>query len=200
MPECKNPNHPKKGSSIKSEPIRDLDAIERIKDNLSGRPRDLLLFTMGINTALRLNELLGLEVRDVMYGVPGQILELKLSKQNRYRSVMINYPVYRAIAGWLDVHPDPQPSAPVFRSRKTGDALTVSTCSRMVKHWCAEAGLYGRYSGHSLRKTWATMMRTQYSAPLELISKALGHSCPNMTERYAGIVPEDVIALYRNEV
>jgi hypothetical protein len=58
-----NPNHPKKGSSIKVEPIRQKAAIQRIKAALlhGGKHRDYCLFVLGINTALRANELLGLD-------------------------------------------------------------------------------------------------------------------------------------------
>jgi len=41
-----NPNHPRKGSSIAVDPIRDPKAIETIKRLLQDRPRDLLLFVM----------------------------------------------------------------------------------------------------------------------------------------------------------
>ena len=57
-----NPNHPTAGSTIKVEPIRDKKAISRIKKILGDQPRDLCLFTLGINTAYRANELLSLKV------------------------------------------------------------------------------------------------------------------------------------------
>ena len=59
--EIKNPNHPKKGSAIKVEPIRDKKAIDRIKKQLRDSPRDLCLFILGINTAYRANELLAIK-------------------------------------------------------------------------------------------------------------------------------------------
>jgi len=46
------------------EPIRDRKKIAQIKNQLRGqrRYRDLLLFVVGINTALRISDLLGLQV------------------------------------------------------------------------------------------------------------------------------------------
>jgi len=46
------------------EPIRDRKKIAQIKNLLRGqvRFRDLLLFVVGINTALRISDLLGLQV------------------------------------------------------------------------------------------------------------------------------------------
>ena len=48
-----NPNHPPPGSRIKVEPIRTKKAIEVIKSSLRHNPRDLCLFTLGINTDQR---------------------------------------------------------------------------------------------------------------------------------------------------
>lgn len=200
MAKLKNPNHPKKGSSTKSQPIRDLRDVQRIKRNLKSRPRDHLLFVMGVNTAFRINELLSLQVRHVLYGVPGHIIDLKQSKQNAYRAVMVNEAVYEAIVRWLDVHPDPRPSAPLFVSKKTGEALTVPAAIDLVKSWCAEAGLIGSYSSHTLRKTWAYSQRVHFKEPILLISKALGHSSVEETVAYLGLVPDEVRALYLNVV
>ncbi|MDJ0922263.1 MAG: tyrosine-type recombinase/integrase [Henriciella sp.] len=194
---CKNPNHPKKGSSIKVHPIRDRTAIADIKRKLLPSPRNHLMFVMGINTAYRMNELLSLTVRQVEYAFPGTIIDLKQSKQDRYRAVMINEAVFPSLSRWLAEHPAPNKDAPLFPSRKTGDALSVSTCCSLVKGWCAEAGLQGHYGSHTLRKTWAYHMRITYGQPVELIMKALGHKTPEETLRYVGILPEEVLDLYK---
>jgi len=200
MTRIKNPNHPKKGSSIKAEPIRDHNAIKQIKHNLADNPRDLLLFTMGINTAYRINELLSLQVRDVLYAMPGSIIDLKQSKQSEYRAVLINHEVFNALAAWLSVHPDTKPTAALFRSNKTGQALTVPYCSQRVKAWCFRACLFGSYSAHSLRKTWGHTQRVKYGAPIDLLMRAFGHSSERETLRYLGILPDEVMQLYWNEV
>lgn len=148
----KNPNHPAKGSTIKVEPIRDLATIAVIKRRLAERPRDLCLFVLGINTAYRANELLSLTCGQVDYLRPGDVLALLQSKTRTHRAITLNHAAVATMAGWLAVHPDPRPGAPLFRSRSSR-ALTVSTVSNVVKGWCAEAGLHGNYGSHTLRKT-----------------------------------------------
>jgi len=56
------------------EPIRDTRKIKQIKNQLrgAGRYRDLLLFTVGVNTALRVSDLLQLRVGDFI-DADGQI-------------------------------------------------------------------------------------------------------------------------------
>ncbi len=74
--ELRNPNHPKPGSSIKVEPIRQKAAIERIKAALlhNGKYRDHCLFTLGINTAYRANELLSITIQQAAELSAGDVL------------------------------------------------------------------------------------------------------------------------------
>ena len=55
-----NPNHPKLGDTTKVEPIRTVNAINKIKKNLAPSPRNFALFVVGINTAYRASELLSI--------------------------------------------------------------------------------------------------------------------------------------------
>jgi hypothetical protein len=50
-----NKNHPKKGSRITVSPIRKIKNIKKIKRKLRRKPRDLLLFTLGVNNGLRIS-------------------------------------------------------------------------------------------------------------------------------------------------
>lgn len=60
-----NPNHPKKGSSTRVEPIRSRKDIKAIIKLLSNNPRDRLLFVFGINNGLRTGDLFKLKVMDI---------------------------------------------------------------------------------------------------------------------------------------
>ncbi len=64
-----NPNHPDRGSTIKVEPIWDVKAIRCTKKILVDKPRDLCLFTFGINNAYRANEILS--ARAVLVPISG---------------------------------------------------------------------------------------------------------------------------------
>jgi integrase len=60
-------NHPKLGDSIKVEAIRTEKDIRLIKKFLVDKPRDLAIFTLGINTNLRASDLLKLTIGQVRY-------------------------------------------------------------------------------------------------------------------------------------
>ena len=67
------------------QPIRDKQKIEEIKGYLKQNgSRDLLLFTMGINTGLRISDLLKLKVIDVKGKSHVEIKEQKTGKVKRF--------------------------------------------------------------------------------------------------------------------
>ncbi|ETX03617.1 MAG: DNA integrase, partial (plasmid) [Candidatus Entotheonella factor] len=151
-----NPNRPKTGSSIKVEPIRTKTAIDNIKKILRDRPRNFCLFTLGINTAYRANELLSIRLGQVRHLGVGDALDLKQSKTRKYRLVTLNRPAVEAIGYYLKHDPHlrlADDDAYLFYSR-FGEVLTVPTLTHLVKTWCQAVGLKGNYGSHSMRKTW----------------------------------------------
>lgn len=78
-----NPNHPKKGSQIKVDPIKKLKDIKAIKKILAHKPRDFALFTIGINTNLRASDLLRLKVGQVSDLKAGDAVEIKEKKTSK---------------------------------------------------------------------------------------------------------------------
>lgn len=192
-------NHPRRGSSIKVEPIRDLDAIREIKDELieAGKWRDYCLFTLGINTAYRASDLLSLTIGQVEHLQPGDLLEIKERKTRKYRAATLNHAAWVALDDWLRVHPDRDNSAaPLFQSAQGHAALTVSTVTRMVKRWCRTIGLHGHYGSHTMRKTWGYHQRKDNDAPLPLLMRAYGHATEAQTLNYLHIQERDLRDLF----
>ena len=197
----RNSNHPKAGSTTKVEPIRDLAAIAAIKKNLSARPRDLCLFTLGINTAYRANELLSIRVGQVAHLKAGDSLSVKQSKNGRDRMITLNGTAASAIQDWLKLHPGPEDAAPLFPSQRTRKALTVSPFINMVKGWCKDAGLKGNYGSHTLRKTWGYHQlrgntKTLPHLVLPLLMEAYGHARQQQTLEYLCIQSDEVASLF----
>ncbi|MBF0233377.1 MAG: site-specific integrase, partial [Desulfamplus sp.] len=90
----KNPNHPKKGSRITVEPIRSEKDIKKIIRRLNDRPRDQLLFLMGINNGLRVGDLLKLKVRQVRGLSAGDSLTIVEGKTGKSNVLAINKTVF----------------------------------------------------------------------------------------------------------
>ena len=180
-----------KGSRITTSPIP-LKACRRIEKLLADQPRNLMLFTLGVQTGLRVGTLLALRVIDVRYLNPGDSIQVRESKTGKTNTLVINKTSYGAIQGYI-ASCDPVDHEPLFKSRKGDKALNVSTVSHMVKKWCKDAGLqdkHGSFAAHSMRKTHGTELRKKGVA-IELISMRFNHSSLKVTERYLGITPKD---------
>ena len=191
-------NHPKRGASIKVDPIRDIRAIKRIKIHLrKTNLRDYCLFTLGINTAYRANELLSLTIGQVRHLKSGDLLEIKQSKNEKYRATTLNNVSYNAIQDWLAKHPYPDNKhAPLFLSQRREASICVSTLNRLVKSWCIHIDLEGNYGSHSLRKTWGYQQRKKNNTPIALLMIAFGHSNQKQTLDYLGIQDNEVSDLF----
>lgn len=183
-------NHPKKGSTIVVEPLRTLEDVAKVKAKLSGR--NLVLFTMGVNTNLRAGDLLSLRVSDIDW-VTGEIV-LREQKTDKRRHIAIS-------PGVMSLLRDYRPAdGLLFPSGKGGGEMSVSTLNNMVKMWCFRAGIRGNFGSHTMRKTWAYIQYKVFGTSLELISRELNHSSMRTTYAYLGIMPEDVKQAYMNEI
>jgi len=198
-----NPNHPKKGSRVTVEPIRDEKAIKRIKKHLKkDSARDHLLFVMGINNGLRISELLKIKVGDVRDLNAGETLKVIEQKTKKENVLMINKTIHEVLHQYLKSKPM-EDDHYLFQSRnKDADGnpkpLARESVSKMVKVWTA--GLRGNYSTHSLRKTWGYFQRTKFGVSFEVICKRFGHSNPAITMRYLGIEDREVNDILLNEI
>lgn len=192
-----NPNHPVAGSTIKVQPIRDKKAIVRIKKILADHPRDLCLFTLGINTAYRANELLSLKVRQVKGLRAGDVLELKQRKTHKYRPVTLNPTAIAEIQTWLN-QGELEDSDYLFTGQR--GPLTVSTVSTRVKSWCRDVGLKGNYGSHTLRKTWGYWQRMERGTAIPLLMEAFGHATQQQTLAYLGIQSDEIAQIYELEL
>lgn len=195
-----NFNHPRAGSSIIVEPIRDLAAITQIREILAAKPRDLCLFTTGINTNLRIGDLLALKVDQVSRLLPGDSFGIRQKKRKRYGLRTVNMAVYEAIRAWLHKHPNPIPDAALFPGKDGVTPLTVPYASRLIKSWCQKAGLHGNYAAHTLRKTFGYHSRVTFNMSLPVITAAFNHSSQATTLSYLCIQDSEIKELFMNEL
>ena len=199
MNENRNQNHPKKGQSITVEPIRNEKDIKSIKSLLSDNPRDLLLFTIGINNGLRAGDLLKLKVKDIRQLKTGDSLTIVESKTGKKNILMVNKTVYKAIKNYLDKS-KPNDEDYIFKSRQGGKSLNISSVNALMKKWTRAINLKGNFGAHSLRKTFGYQQRVKYSVGFEVLAKRYNHSNPAVTMRYLGIQDKEVNGILMNEI
>lgn len=196
-----NPNHPCRGSIIRVEGLRDLRDVNNIKRLLSSKPRDLCIFTLGVNWGLRGSDLLRLTIGQVRYLKVGDTLRLREKKTNKERVICINKNAYGAIQGLLkSMTVDVNESDYLFQSRKGKGKLTIQTLNAMVKSWGREIKLKCNLGSHSLRKTFGTVNRLVYGTDLTTLTKVFGHSSQAQTMKYIGLTETEVLSTYMHEI
>jgi len=174
--------------------------IEAIKQLLSDKPRDFLLFVMGINNGIRASDLLKIKVGDVVHLKSGQALKIREKKTKKMNILVINKPVYKALQNYL-VKLEPTDDDFLFRSRKgENKPLTVMSLNNLIKTWTKAINLKGNYGTHSLRKTWGYHQRVTHGIGFEVIAERFMHSSPKTTMRYLGIDKEEVHGILMNEI
>lgn len=192
-----NPNHPKKGSSIKVDPIKSQKAVERIKDITSVSPRNFCLFIVGINTNLRASDLIRIKVGDVRGVRAMEDIELKEKKTGKTRRINLNKACTEAIKDLL-ASGDFQDHEPLFQAN--GHELSTVYINMLVKRWTKKARLRGNYGSHTLRKTWGYHQRVRFKTPIPELMTCFNHSSQKQTLDYLCVQPEEIRKVYRNEI
>jgi integrase len=163
------------------QPIRDIKDIENMKRVLkkSGQ-RDYMLFLTGINTGLRISDILKLRVSDVKGKSHISIKEKKTGKNKR---LLLNAPFKVELDEYIA---DMKDDEPLFKSQK-GDNKPIG----VVRAWgllkdAAEKCDLEEIGTHTLRKTFGYHFYQQYK-DVALLQDIFNHSSPSVTLRYIGI-------------
>jgi integrase len=179
------------------EPIRDRKKITQIKNLLRGkrRYRDLLLFTVGINTALRISDLLQLRIEHFV-NREGKIRKrfwIREQKRGKRQEVVINQSIRETLEEYLEAFPEykDNPEHPLFFNPKTHEPIKRGQAWKIITAICEEVGLTGNFGTHSLRKTWGYHARMQ-GVDLALIMYKLNHNSIAYTKRYLGITDDEL--------
>ena len=164
------------------EPIRDRKKITQIKNLLRGqhRYRDLLLFVVGINTALRISDLLKLRVNQFI-DIDGNIRNrfwIKEQKRGKRHEITINQSIQEALTEYLEAYPFvlKEPYSYLFFNPRTKQHIKRGQAWKFITSICQDVGLRGNYGTHSLRKTWGYHARMQ----------GAGHVYSERNRRYTG--------------
>lgn len=168
------------------EPIRDKKKIELVKSILrKNGTRDYLLFLMGINSGLRISDILNLKVSDVLNKQYIDIKEQKTGKSKKFPITdSFKQPLKEFIIGR-------KPEEWLFCSKRGDKAITRIQAYRIISKACLEAGITTRIGTHTLRKTFGYHFY-QEKKDIALLQSILNHSAPSVTLRYIGI-NQDII-------
>lgn len=147
------------------------------------RERDYCILVLFLNCGMRLSELVGINMTDVIHN--NSTLRI-LGKGNKERIVYLNDACLSAIASYIKVRPKEgviDKNALFLSSRKR--RISPKTVQFIVKKYLDKIGLSGPgYSVHKLRHTAATLMYRHGNVDIRVLQDILGHSNLGTTEIY----------------
>lgn len=169
------------------EPIRDVESINAIKDILKKHSkRDLSLFVLGINTGIRISDLLSLKVEDIWdeKGIK-EFLYLKEMNSDETKAYYLNKNVQHALEDYLNSY-DFLESDYLFKSKKNNLPITRQQAYRIINKAAKEVGIPGKIGTHTLRKTFGYHAYRKGIA-ISIIMGIYHHHTPSETLRYIGV-------------
>ncbi|WP_113622510.1 tyrosine-type recombinase/integrase [Staphylococcus aureus] len=178
----------KKAHLIDVQPIRSKEQLQDMKWALKRHctDRDYILFVIGINTGLRVSDLLNLETSMILELKKKRRKELKIREGKTKKERMVNITsifeeVYLYAAGleskWL------------FPSRKGDRPISKIQVYRQLQKAGDFAGVES-IGTHTMRKTFGYWFYKQ-TKDVAMLQEILNHSAPKITLKYIGINKEE---------
>lgn len=176
-----------KADEIKNvQPLRSLELIQDMKWSLKRHcsERDYILFLLGINTSLRVGDLLRLRVTDIKRE---KKVTLREGKTRKPRTIYLSN-VYDELAEYVEPLPE---KAWLFPSRKGDAPISRVQAYRQLIKAGDMADIPEGIGTHTMRKTFGYWHYKQFKDVAEL-QMIFNHSHPKVTLTYIGILEEEV--------
>jgi integrase len=163
------------------EPIREPEQIRQMKEVLLHQSyRDYFLFVFGINSGLRISDILPLRVMDVKYT---NQLRIREQKTGKIRKVQMPSTLQSEIEKYSSRLAD---SDHLFPSRKGNKPISRIQAWKLMNDAARVVGIEGPIGTHTLRKTFGYHFY-QRTKDIAMLQQIFGHSSPSVTLRYIGI-------------
>jgi len=167
------------------QPIRDKDLISKIKKYLIEKnERNYILFLFGINTGMRISDILKLRVKDV----EGWSVFVREGKTKKPKEVRMPPELKKAVRNYCKDKPK---NEYLFRSRIGKNKPITRGMAYIILQEIADEFNLERIGTHSFRKTYGYHHYKQFK-DVAVLQQMLNHSDPNITLRYIGIKQDEL--------
>jgi len=177
------------------EPIRKKEDIVAIETFLAKtNKRNQLIFAFGINTGLRVSDILALNVSDVK---DKNSVTIREKKTGKYKKFPLNNKLKTLIEEYLKDFHGCRLNTPLFIGDK-GSRMHRSIVYRFLNEAVNTLNLeVGAVGTHTMRKTFGYFFYKKFN-DVALLQRILNHSSPAITLRYIGISQEEIDNSYNN--
>lgn len=178
-------------------PIRSKEQIDRVKQILKAQStRNYLLFVFGINSALRISDILALRKKDVVTGEV-VITEEKTGKRKQFP---LNSAIMEVLKDYLPTLNDDEFLFKSRQANREGDkVISRQQAYTILTKAFKDAGIQENCGTHTLRKTFGYWNYKQFK-DIAMLQRILNHSSASVTLRYIGIAQDEINAMYKDFV
>lgn len=151
------------------------------------KDRNYTLFIIGINTALRISDLLSLKVKNVKNGY----INIREQKTNKVNQIVIHNELQKIIISYIKRY-NISDSSYLFQSRKGfNKPITKTHAYRLMKELQSKLKINYPIGTHTLRKSFGYHYYKSTNNVVAL-QKMLNHSDPQTTLIYIGMIQTEV--------
>ncbi|MGM9925561.1 MAG: tyrosine-type recombinase/integrase [Bacillus sp. (in: firmicutes)] len=177
-----------------------VDALRNTKDIASLKrylkkysERDYVLFVIGINTGLKITEILPLQVKDLMNSQDEMkdFIEIPQKEGCTCKEIYVNKQVKAAVRHYVKEKQLVSEDY-LFASPKTKQPISRQQAYRVLHDAAEKVGIEGKIGTNSLRKTFGYHAYKKGVA-ISLLQKYFHHSTRAETLKYIGIAKDEVI-------
>ncbi len=163
------------------EPIRDKNDIEKMKTYLKNKnERDYILFLIGLNTGLRISDILTLKVKDVN----GEHINIREKKTGKQKMVLIHPQVKKILKEYTE---EKLKDEYIICSREgCNKPLTRSQAYNILNNAARCVSIEGNIGTHTMRKTYGYHYYKK-TTNIVILQQLFNHAHPAITLRYIGI-------------
>ncbi|MGB2982515.1 MAG: tyrosine-type recombinase/integrase [Candidatus Bipolaricaulia bacterium] len=169
-------------------------ALAGLTDGRERPIRDWAILHVALDSGLRVSEICALEIRDVILDDHHASLIVRSGKGDKKRGVRVGSALRDHLSVFITWKEQAEEStasrAPLFVSSR-GGSLTRTAVYRIFRNNAASVGIPKRFSIHSCRHTYASMLYRASKYNLRLVQKQLGHRSIQTTQIYADVLSED---------
>jgi len=163
--------------------------------------RDWAILHLALDSGLRVSEICSLVIRDLVLDRGHASVIVRHGKGDKKRGVRIGMALRDHLESFLEWKrgrgESTTSTAPLFVSLR-GGPLTRTAVYRIFRNCADSVGIPARFSIHSCRHTYASMLYRASSFNLRLVQKQLGHRSIQTTQIYADILSEDAVVAVEN--
>lgn len=186
-----------------TQPIRSLTDLSKLKNYYSSdtplEERNRLLIITGLNTALRIGDILHIRWNMVynFYAMKFRThLELTEQKTGKKNMIALNDALKEAMTCWFNIK-KPAPEDYIFESTRGKKPIDRHQAYRIIRKAAAQCDMPDHISCHSLRKTLGYHAWKSGIPPASLMD-LYNHSSYKITMRYLCINQDDKDAVFTN--